>query len=53
MMYFFGGLALFVAFVAWFLFRLYKKDLKQNMHTFYIFLGFIIVWTVIYSVIII
>lgn len=45
----FGGLGLIIAFVLWVLYRLYKKDLKQNMQAFYVYLTFAIVWTVIYG----
>lgn len=45
----FGGLGLIVAFVVWVLYRLYKKDLKQNMQGFYVYLTFVLIWAAIYT----
>lgn len=47
----FGGLGLFIAFIIWVLYRLYKKDLKQNMQGFYVYLSFVVVWAIIYAII--
>lgn len=45
----FGGFGLAIAFVIWVIYRLYKKDLKQNMQAFYAYLTFVLVWAGIYS----
>jgi hypothetical protein len=45
----FGGLGIIIAFALWVLYRLYKKDLKQNMQAFYVYMAFAIVWTAIYG----
>jgi hypothetical protein len=45
----FGGLVLAIAFVIWLLYRLYKKDLRQNMQALYVYLSFVVVWAVIYG----
>jgi len=47
----FGGLIIIIAFIIWVLYRLYKKDLRQNMHAFYACLAFVLVWLVIYGII--
>lgn len=48
-MRFFGGIGLIIAFVLWLIYRLYKKDLKQNMQAFYIYLSFAVLWSAIYG----
>lgn len=45
----FGGLGLAIAFLIWVLYRLYKKDLRQHMQAFWVYLSFVIVWAVIYG----
>lgn len=45
----FGGVAILAAFLIWILYRLYKKDLKQHMQAFYVYLSFVAVWSVIYG----
>lgn len=48
----FAGLGLVIAFVAWVLYRLYKRDLKQNMQGFYVYLAFVVIWAAIYGLMI-
>ncbi|MBS1638165.1 MAG: hypothetical protein JST26_19790 [Bacteroidetes bacterium] len=45
----FAGLAIIISFLAWVAYRLYKKDLKQNMFAFYTYLTFAGVWCIIYA----
>lgn len=46
----FGGLGIIIAFVHWFLYRLIiKKDLKQHMQAFYVYLSFAVIWGIIYG----
>lgn len=46
------GLVIIAAFLLWTLYRLLiKRDLKQNMPAFYVYLFFVIVWGLIYALI--
>jgi len=45
----YGGILLAVSFLLWILYRVFiKKDLKQNMPAFYVYLTFVGVWGIIY-----
>lgn len=47
----FGGLAIIIFFAVWVLYRFYKGDLREHKQAFYVYLGFTLVWTLIYGLI--
>lgn len=47
----FIGVAFIASFVLWTAYRIYKKDLKAHIETFYVFLAFNIAWLALYLLI--